>query len=188
MVAPAKTPATATTKESRDNLFICASLLGPQGALIGFGYGAEALVQESLNALAAVRLGCVDVAFRITRDAVHRVELSRLSAAVAEAGENFQRVALHDVDLFVSAVDQIKELLLGILRERYIPNGAVAQRSLLDEDFLHERSILLEHLNPVIHAIAHIHETVVREFGAVNGIAELLRRRRIRIVRAEVRV
>src|SRR5882762_3124619 len=58
---------------------------GPDHALVRFRHRPEPLVQEALQALSFPRLGRVDVALRVGRDAVHAVELARLPAAIAEA-------------------------------------------------------------------------------------------------------
>ena len=42
--------------------------------------------------------------------------------------------------------------------------------------FLDERPVRFEHLNAVVHAVANIQQAVVRKFGAMHRIAELLRR------------
>src|SRR5262249_15058430 len=55
---------------------------GPDGALVHLGDGRETLVHKLLHTLTAVRLGGVEVALRIGRDAVHGVELAGLAAAV----------------------------------------------------------------------------------------------------------
>ena len=91
--------------------------------------GAEPLVDELLQAPALVGLGRVDVALRVGRDAVHGEELAGLAAAVAEARQDLQRVALDDVDLLVLAVGEVEILLLRILRERDVPDRAVAERA-----------------------------------------------------------
>src|SRR5258706_15711566 len=83
---------------------------GPDGALVLLGHRRETLVHELLQPLSAVRLGRVEVALRVGGDAVHRVELARLTAAVAEAREDGQRRAIEDVDLLVGAVGQIHVL------------------------------------------------------------------------------
>src|SRR5258708_463808 len=90
-------------------------LLRPNHALILLGHRSHAFIHELLHALAVIRLGGVDVAFGIRRDAVDRVELAGLPAAVAEHGEDFHRVALDDVDMFVRSIDQVDELLVLIL-------------------------------------------------------------------------
>ena len=59
----------------------------PDGALIRLRHRRETLVDKLLQTLTAVGLGRVDVALRVGGDAVHRVELAGLAAAVAEAGE-----------------------------------------------------------------------------------------------------
>ena len=72
------------------------------------------------------------------------------------------------------------------MRKGDIPNRAGAERLLLDKGFLNERAIGVEHLDAIIHAIANIQKIVVREHGAVDGIAELLRGRAAWIVGTEV--
>ena len=62
------------------------------------------------------------------------------------------------------------------------------QRVLGVERLLHERAVRPEHLHAVVDAIADVDEPVVRPLGAVHRVAELLRRRRRRIVGAEVGV
>src|SRR4051794_34132186 len=52
----------------------------PNNALIGFGDRREPLVGELLQPLALVRFGRENVAFRVGRDAVDRVELAGLTA------------------------------------------------------------------------------------------------------------
>src|SRR6266704_2176611 len=68
-------------------------LFRPQYALLFFRDRSQALVHEFLLSLAAVRFGCVDVAFRSRRDAVHGVELAVLPSAVAETRQNLKSVA-----------------------------------------------------------------------------------------------
>ena len=80
--------------------------------------------------------------FESRRDAVDGEELAGLAAAVAEAREDLQRLAQHDVDLLVLAVGEEQVLLLRILREGDVPDRAVAERLLRDELLLHERAVL----------------------------------------------
>ena len=54
--------------------------------------------------------------------------------------------------------------------------------------FLHDGSVWLEHLNAVIHAVADAKQGIDRHIGTMHWISELLSRRRIRIVVAEVDV
>src|SRR5262249_1271120 len=121
---------------------------GPDRALILLGHRAETFVDKLLQPLTAIRLGRVDVALRVGRDAVHGVELPRLTAAVAEAGELGQRLAIEDVNFLVGAVGEIQILLLRIARERDVPRRAVAERVLEDLRLFHELAVLLEHLDP----------------------------------------
>src|SRR5258706_14740844 len=57
----------------------------------------HSLEQESLEPFSFVGLGCVDVSLRVRSDAVHAVELSGLTAAVAECRQLFQRLAIDDL-------------------------------------------------------------------------------------------
>src|SRR5215831_5115083 len=68
--------ATCEQREARsEKLF-----LGPDHALFLFRDVREALVDEPLHAFAFVRLGCIDVAFRVGCDGVDGVELPGLTA------------------------------------------------------------------------------------------------------------
>ena len=60
-----------------------------------------------------------------------------------------------------ASVSHEQERLLGIPGERDVPDGAVAARVLRDDEFLHERAVALEHLDPVVGAIAHVDQAVI---------------------------
>src|SRR5215467_3072986 len=152
---------TETQRDTRVTISWSPSLLRPYRALIFLADGLETFIQEPLHALTAIRFGCVDVALRIRRDAVDGIELSGLPTAVAKARQGFQRITQQNVDLLIRSIDEVDVLLLRILRKGDIPYRTVTQSSLLDELFLHIRSIFLEHLNPIVHAIAYIKEAVV---------------------------
>src|SRR5262249_21934510 len=85
-------------------------------------------------------------------------------------------------------IRQIDVLLLRISGKRDIPDGAIAQRLLGNERFFDELTFRREYLDSVILTIADVEQTVSREFGAVNWIAELLGWRGIRIVTAEAHI
>src|SRR5262245_53811555 len=146
----------------------------PDDALILFLDGAEAFVHESLDTLSFVRLGRVDVAFGVGRDAVDPEELSRLTATVAETCEELQRLPVENIDLGVLAVGQVDESLLRILRERDVPHRPGAQRILRNELLFDELSVRREHLNAVVDAVAYVEQVVVSEHRAVDRIAKLL--------------
>jgi len=82
------------------------------------------------------------------------VELAGLAPAVAEAGQDLERLAQHDVDLLVRAIHQVHVLLLRVLRKGDVPRGAIAERVLRNERFLNERPVWFEYLYPVIDAVA----------------------------------
>jgi len=46
---------------------------------------------------------------------VHGIKLAGLTSAIAEAGQDFKRIAKQDVDFFIRAVSQENVFLLGIL-------------------------------------------------------------------------
>src|SRR5258706_1348807 len=154
----------------------------PQHALTPTWNRAYAFVDEFLDALAFVRLGRVEVALGIGRDAVHAVELARLAPAVAEVRNLLQRFAQDDAHLLVLAVGEEHEPLLAVLRKRDVPCRARSERFLGIEPFLHELAVRLEYLHAVALAVAHVDETVVRALDAMHRVAELLGRRRRRVV------
>ena len=71
---------------------------------------------ELLNTLAAIRFGCVDIAFGVRRYAVYRIESSWLAAAVTKRRQNFHGVALKHMDLHVRSISYIEILLLRVSR------------------------------------------------------------------------
>src|SRR4051794_2007044 len=130
----------------------CDLPLWPEDALIAGDHVADALVNEFLDALTLPGLGRVDVTLGVGRDRVHAVELAGLAAAVAERGDLFERLAQDDPHAVVHAVGEIDETLLRIARERDVPGRARAERGLGVERLLHEFSVRLEHLQPIIGA------------------------------------
>src|ERR1043165_5175556 len=54
------------------------------------------------------------------------------------------------------------------------PAAANFQGVLLDEHFLHEGAVLLEHLDAIILPVANVDETVLRDTHTVHRITELL--------------
>src|SRR5207248_5530108 len=111
------------------------------------------------------------------------VELSSVAAVVPEAADHAAILALQNADFIVLAVGIQEPGLLGVGPDRKVPHRTVAERVLLVEPFLDEGAVLLEHLDAVLGAIADIDEAVIGDFHAVHGIAELLLRRRLGIIR-----
>src|SRR5256885_3958957 len=157
-------------------------------ALAAAAHRANALVDELLQALALVGLGRVEVALRVGGDAVHAEELAGLAAAVAETGQLLQRLAQDDAHLLVAAVGHENVALLRIAREGDVPDRAFAQAAPRIPLLLDELAVLREHLQAIVLPVADVHQAVVRDVGAVHRVAELLRRRRVGIVRPEVAV
>src|SRR5947207_12801101 len=79
----------------------------PEHALRRLRHGPHAFVEEPLNARAGVRLGGVEVALRDGIQVMDAEELPGPSAAITEAGEALERIALHDADLLVNAVRDV---------------------------------------------------------------------------------
>src|SRR5215207_11342734 len=95
-----------------------------------------ALEQELLGPFPGVDLSRVDVAARVDRDVVHPVELARLAAVAAEGSDHLAGVAHERAHLVVGAVGIEQEGLAGVGEELKVPDRAVRQRVLLDEDLL----------------------------------------------------
>src|SRR5262245_13134904 len=146
------------------------------------------LFQKFLHALAFVGFASIQVAARVDRHAADAVELSGIAAAAADrrAGR-LQRAAVDDDDFLVVAVGDEQVALLRVVRERHVPHRAVAGRRLRDDAFLDELAVLLEDLDAVVLPIADVDEVVLRQLHAARR-AELLRRRRVRIVRPGIGV
>src|SRR5690606_33983271 len=115
-------------------------------------------------------------------------ELARIPAAVAETRQDLERLAFHDVDLHVLAVSKVDETLVRVVRERDVPDRAIAESRGSDALFLDERAVRFENLDAIVHPVADVDETVVGGLGTVHRVTKLLRRRRIGVVRTEVRV
>src|SRR6266576_1381926 len=160
----------------------------PQHTLIFFRNRRLAFVNKLLHALAAVGLGGKEVALRIGSDAVHRVELAWLSPAIAEAGQNFERIAKEDVDFLIRAISQENVDLVRILGKGDINDWAITESSCGNESFFDESTVLLEYLDAVVGAVADVEQALIRKLGAVDWIAELLGGRRIGVVRPEIGV
>src|SRR5579862_721372 len=127
-----------------------------------------------------------NISLRISRDAVHGIELSRLAATIAKACQYFERVPKHDIHFVVRPVGNIKVLLLGIRRKRNVKYRTFTEGVLRDKYLFYESAIWFEHLDPIVNPITDIEQSVMGEFGTVHRISKLLRRRCRGIILAEV--
>src|SRR6185295_8577469 len=137
---------------------------------------AYSFVVPPVGAAARVHLAEIDVALRVRRNAVDVRELAHaVPAHSAEEADHFHGCAVDDLHLLVGAVRNEEEALRLVLRKSQTEPGAEARGGLaLDEDFVDERTVQLERLNSVVHAVADIDETVVRHGDTVHSV-ELLR-------------
>jgi hypothetical protein len=90
------------------------SFLRPHDTLVIGDHWGESLKNEFLNPLSAVGFGSEYVPPGIGSDAMDRVELTWLPAAVTKASEHFHGLSIKNVDLFVRSVGYVYKLLPGI--------------------------------------------------------------------------
>src|SRR4029077_4628545 len=95
--------------------------LRPQDALIFLRDRPQAFVNKLLDALPAIGLRHVDIAFRIRSDGVRAVEFTRLASTLPECRQHFECVAQEDVDAVVLPISQINILLLRVLEKCDVP-------------------------------------------------------------------
>src|SRR5215475_6904138 len=114
-------------------------------------------VTEFLHAL-ALDFGAIDVALAVDADEMQVVEFAELMPDAAVGGEQLAVGAIDHVELAVGIVHHQQ---IGLRRVRPFDDRADrAGRALLEHrDFAHERSVLTEHLHPVVAAVAHQDET-----------------------------
>src|SRR3954454_21037990 len=93
-----------------DGLTLAAS--APERPLLRLRHRPEAFEEEPLHSRAGVRLGRVQVPFRIGRQVVHAEELPGATPAVTKRGEHLERAAKQDVDLLVYAIGRVDICLL----------------------------------------------------------------------------
>ena len=89
----------------------------------------------------------------------------------SEEAHDLQRFAIHDIHFFVAAIRHVEELLLRVGRERDVERGAFGARGFpLDVVFLDEGAVQPEHLDAIVHAVAYIHQAVVRNANTVDQV------------------
>ena len=119
------------------NLLFCR----PENSLVRLRHLRDPFIKEALHALPPIGFRRVDVAFGIRGDAVNAIEFAGLTTAFTECRQNLQRLPIDDVHAIILPIGKIDVLLLRILGESDIPNGAGAERAFFVELFLNERSI-----------------------------------------------
>jgi hypothetical protein len=142
---------------------------------------AHAFVEIAHVTLPFVHLTQIDIALRIRGrgDAVQVKERAGLMAAVSpDRVDDLQCLAVENAQPHIGAVHGIEKHLLFVGRKREAVNAALRiERVALDEGFLHERSVELEHLQPVIGAVGYIDQAVVGNGDAVHWRIEKRGRR-----------
>src|SRR5215472_1960693 len=105
-------------------------------------------------------------------------ELSKTAPAMpAEKADDLKRLATHDLNFLIHSVGYVEKLLLLVWRERNVECGPFLAESLpFYISFLHICTVGLKHLNAVIPAIPHIHQTIVGDGNRVRRV-ELSRTR-----------
>src|SRR6185436_9982279 len=101
----------ARRESANGGSWLASRRLRPHDACVLFRHRANPSVVELLHTLAVERLARIDVALRIGRDRVHRVELAWHAAAVAEARDHRERRAIENPDLLIRAVGDVEVLL-----------------------------------------------------------------------------
>src|SRR5207302_9422514 len=138
---------------------------------------------EFLDPLAGLYFRGVEVPLPVDRDVVERGELARLAPGPAEAADDLLGDALDDPHFAVHAVDHVHEALAALGREHEVVHRAVAARLSFERVLGDEAAVLAEDLQPVVGAVADVHQAIdLREADAVHRVAELRRRRLRRIV------
>src|SRR5713226_7180582 len=91
--------------------------------------------------------------------------------------DDLERLSIKDPDPHVGTIDRVEELLLLIRgKGEAIYRAFSIQRVPLDERFLDERSVELEHLKPVVRTVSDIDEVIVRNDHSVHGRIKKRRR------------
>src|SRR5258708_15981190 len=96
------------------------------------------------------------------------VELAGVAAVSAETADNGAVVALQHPDLVVLAAGGEQIGLLRVGPDRDVPDRAIAERIFLEEPFLDEGTVLFEHLDAVVDAVADIDQPVTQCTGLAN--------------------
>src|SRR5712692_4694099 len=117
---------------------------------------AHAFINKLLHALPFVRLAGINVTLRIHSDAANTVELTSQTSAVAKARHHLERIAPQDKYLFVVTIGDVDEPLLLVAGKRDVPHRPVPQGAFRYERFFYKPAVLLEHLDPIVLAVADV--------------------------------
>src|ERR1700730_526506 len=117
---------------------------------------------KSLHPTAPIRFGYINVALGVDRQGVAMRKFTRLVARTAKTREHLSGGMIEDLDLLITSISDIHELLLPIRRKADPPGRAPIVRqgpsSPLNPNILVEVSHLVEHLNAVTLPVTDIHE------------------------------
>src|SRR5665647_1113597 len=113
-------------------------------------------VAEFLRALSGVDLGRIQVAFAVDREIVDPVKFAGVAAVATEAADDFAALANQRAHFVIGAVGVEQEALRPVDPESQIPHRAVRQRFLGHQEFLHETTVFVKHLD----AVSYTHLTL----------------------------
>src|SRR5262245_33922224 len=143
---------------------------------------------ELLHAFAGFDLAGVDVPLRVGGDAVDEVELPGHPSVVPNRADGHAGLPVDDPDLVIGAVRHEHEVLprtRGECQVEHRPTwtvlvaawsaalAAAGRRRCMNPELRDEFSLLGEDLDPVVAAIANVHETIIGKMDAVKDV-ELL--------------
>lgn len=133
----------------------------------------QPLIHELLHPLTFISLGGINVALRISDDAMGTEEQTRLASAITELCQHFQRVTIQNMHFVVGTIGDVDKLLICIPGKSDIP-GRARQRRRRHQAFFHEGSIGAEYLNAIGTTVTDIDQIISRGFGAMHRANELL--------------
>src|SRR5438034_4594620 len=129
---------------------------------------------ELLNPAPDVCLRDIQVALGVNRQRMAMCEVAQLMPGTTKTRQDLSAGMFQDVDLLVAAVHHVHEFLLAIARKGNPPDSASRighrGRPRLDPDIPFEAAHLVEHLDPIALAVAHVQESGVAHGDAMHDL------------------
>ena len=144
---------------------------------------------ELLDSFVLFHLSGVDVPLRVHGDRVDPVKLAGVRTITAESAERLAAIAVENPHFVIRSVSDVEVLLLRITREGKLVGGSARRELLVIEtaanfaargsvgrhvELPEELPLLCEHLDPVLAALADIHQPVLRKLDEVQVGDEIL--------------